>query len=75
MIKFQRRNIGCWGICKDVGDFRTCANIPLLEFNSEDELLAYVRGVLPFTSDESEHKLRIDGDMVFHWTVLGFIKQ
>jgi len=76
MIKFQRRNIGCWGVCDDVGDFRSCTNIPVLEFETEEELLEYVRLTLPFTTDEKEFKLRIndEGKMVVHWSVLGFIK-
>ena len=74
MIKFQRRNVGCWAGCKDVGDSRSCTNIPLLEFDTEDELLEYVRNTLPFTKNENKYKLRIDGDCVLHWSVLGFIK-
>lgn len=76
MIKFLRRNIGCWEVCEDVGDSRSCMNIPLLKFDTEEELLVYVRTTLPFTKDESEYKLRINdaGDMVVHWSVLGFIK-
>jgi len=74
MINFQRRNVGCWEACEDVGDSRNCKKIPLLEFKTEEDLLEYIRETLPFTKNESEYKLRINGDCVVHWSVLGFIK-
>ena len=74
MINFLRRNVGCWEVCKDVDRNRYA--IPMLEFETEDDLFEYIRETLPFTKDESEYKLRIneEGDAVVHWSVLGFIK-
>jgi len=71
-IKFHRRRIGCWGVCEDCEDFRV--GLPPLEFNSEEELFDYIRKTLPFVNDETEYKLRIDGDCVMWWTVIGFIE-
>lgn len=74
MIKFQRRNVGCWEICEDVN--RNKFDIPILEFENECTLLDYIRKTLPFTQNEDDYKLRInpEGTCVVHWSVLGFIK-
>ena len=71
MIKFQRRNIGCWEICDDVD--RNRQHIPVLEFETETALLEYVAEVLPWTTTDPNYKLRIKDDVVVQWTVLGFI--
>lgn len=62
MIRFQRRNMGCWDVCDDVD--RDKLIIPILEFNSVYELINYIHETLPFTQDESEYKVRIKDDVV-----------
>jgi hypothetical protein len=75
MIKFQRRSLNCWNVCEDIID-RNKYDIPLLEFETKEELFDYIHTTLPFTTNEKDYKLRINeaGDAVVHWSVLGFIK-
>lgn len=70
MIRFRKRDIGCW-------KHPTLKEDPMeLTFNSEDELLEYVRAKLPFTREPTDKGkvLRIsDRGAVCWWTCIGWI--
>lgn len=73
MIKFMRRDVGCWD--KTPPDFhdRMKGPMPVLEFDSEKELFQYINDTLPWTKDDPKYQLRIEDNCVVFWSVMGYI--
>ena len=73
MVKFRRRNIGCWD--RSPPDFvDRMQGLSLLEFESKKKVIEYIKESLPFVLEYPEkYKLRIKDRVVIAWTVLGWI--
>ena len=67
MIKFRKRDIGCWrGVDnKIINQF--------MEFDNEEQLFEYINSTLPRMNDDGKFPLHIKDKHVIRWTVLGYI--
>ena len=70
MIKFKRRRLRCWVGSKGYDVYEQVPEI--LEFQSEQDLLMWVKTTLNLTS-EGRFKLTIDSNSVILAGVLGWI--
>jgi len=67
MIRFRKRDIGCWR----EADSNTVDKTPI-EFKNEEELFNYIKREQPWT-DNDEYPLQVSDSCVVGWTVLGFL--